>query len=135
LRTAGLLDANQCGLRAGVKDCLQRKGDDAPARRTEMLMHLPIVILASLPFTTVADSAPKFDIARECQSEGGTKAVIEQCATDEAKARDQLQPEWVQFSSHDKAICMSETSVDGTASYVELLTCLEMARDVKNSSK
>ena len=32
-----------------------------------MLMHLPIVILVSLPFTLVADTLPKFDIARECQ--------------------------------------------------------------------
>lgn len=99
-----------------------------------MLMHLPIVILASLPLTTIADSVPKFDIARECRSEGGTKAVLERCATDEAEARDQLQPQWVQFSAHDKAVCISETSMDGTPSYVELLICLEMARDVKKPS-
>jgi hypothetical protein len=79
----------------------------------------------------VADSAPKFDIARECQSEGGSTAIMTQCATDEAKARDQLQPEWIQFSPQDKAVCIREASMDGTSSYVELLTCLEMARDVK----
>jgi hypothetical protein len=99
-----------------------------------MLIHLPIVILASLPLTTVADSAPKFDIARECRSEGGSATIQEQCVTDEAQARDQLQPQWIQFSRRDKAVCMGETSVDGTPSYVELLTCLEMARDVKKSS-
>ena len=33
----------------------------------------------------------------------------------------------------DKASCVRETSMDGTPSYVELLTCLEMARDVKIS--
>jgi hypothetical protein len=60
-----------------------------------MLAHLPIVILASFPLTTVADSVPKFDIAKECGAEGGTKAVLEQCAADEAKARDELQPLWV----------------------------------------
>ena len=100
-----------------------------------MLIHLPIVILASLPFTQISDSVPKFDIARECRSEGGPKAVLEKCVADEAAARDQLQPQWIQFSPHDKAVCMSETSTDGTPSYVELLTCLEMARDVKKSSK
>ena len=42
-----------------------------------MLIHLPIVILASLPFTEIADSVPNFDIARECRSEGGSKAVLE----------------------------------------------------------
>jgi hypothetical protein len=51
-----------------------------------MLAHLPIIILASFPLTTVADSVPKFDIARECRSEGGSQATLEQCAADEAKA-------------------------------------------------
>jgi hypothetical protein len=64
-----------------------------------MLAHLPIIILASFPLTTVADSVPKFDIARECRSEGGSQATLEQCAADEAKARDQLQPQWTQFSA------------------------------------
>jgi hypothetical protein len=100
-----------------------------------MQIHFPIVILASFPFTTIADSAPKFDIARECRSEGGSKAVQEQCAADEAGARDQLQTQWIQFSPTDRASCIRETSMDSTPSYVELLTCLEMARDVKKSSK
>ncbi len=100
-----------------------------------MLLHLPIVILASFPLTTVADNVPKFDIAKECRAEGGTKAVLEQCAADEAKAQDELQSSWVQFSPHDKAVCISETTIDGAPSYVELMICLEMARDAKKASK
>ena len=98
-----------------------------------MLIHLPIAILASLPLTPVADNVPKFDIARECRSEGGSQAVQQQCATDEADARDQLQGEWVQFKLKDRNLCIGETSTDGTPSYVELLTCLEMERDVEKS--
>jgi hypothetical protein len=98
-----------------------------------MLMHLPIVILASLPLTKIADNVPKFDVARECRFEGGTKAVLDRCTTDEA--RDKLQAQWVQFNARDKAVCVTETSTDGTPSYVELLICLEMARDVKKSSQ
>jgi hypothetical protein len=101
----------------------------------KMMMHLPIVILASLPLTPVADDLPKFDIARECQSEGGSDATQKKCADDEAHARDQLQPEWTQFSVSDKTSCLREASTDGTPSYVELLTCLELARDVKKSAK
>jgi hypothetical protein len=100
-----------------------------------MLMHLPIVILASLPLIPVADNVPKFDIARECRSEGGSKPVVEKCTGDEAEARDQLQTQWIQFAASDKAVCIKETSVDGSPSYVELLTCLEMARDVKKKTK
>jgi hypothetical protein len=95
-----------------------------------MLMRLPIAILASFPLTPIADNVPKFDITRECRSEGGSKAVLEKCAADEAEAREQLQPQWSQFSAVDKTVCIRETSMDGTPSYVELLTCLEMARDV-----
>jgi hypothetical protein len=101
-----------------------------------MLKHLPIVIfLVALPAVAVADEMPKFDIARECRSEGGTQAVLDRCAQDERQARDQLQPEWGQFSVSDKSQCLKETSIDGTPSYVEFLTCLEMAREVKKSSK
>jgi hypothetical protein len=100
-----------------------------------MLIHLPIVILAALPTTKIADSVPKFDIVRECRSEGGSKAVLDSCAADEAGARDQLQQQWVQFNPQDKSVCIRETNIDGSPSYVELLTCLEMARDAKNLRK
>ncbi len=100
-----------------------------------MLAHLPIVILASLPFTAVADTVPKFDIARECRAEGGTEAMQQRCAQDEAKARDDLQPQWMQFGAGDKNVCLQETSMDDAPSYVELLICLEMARDAKKSAK
>ena len=82
-------------------------------------------------FASAADSVPKFDIARECRSEGGSKATQDKCADDEAAARDQLQPLWVQSSATDRDNCVKATGADGSPSYVELLTCLEMARDVK----
>jgi hypothetical protein len=73
---------------------------------------------------------PKFDIARECQDEGGGKEVQKRCADDETQARGQLQAEWTQFTSSAKTQCIKETSMDGTPSYVEFVTCLEMERDV-----
>ena len=100
-----------------------------------MLIHLPIIILTSLQATPVADALPKFDIARECRFESGTKEEQERCATDETQARDQLQTEWIQFSPSDKTLCNRETCIDSAPSYVELITCLEMEKDVKNTSK
>jgi hypothetical protein len=91
------------------------------------LAHLPILILASFSLTTVADTVPKFDIAKECRAEGGAQAVLERCVADESKARDELQPLWIQFNHHDKAVCLTETSMDGTPSYVE--SCARLARD------
>jgi len=100
-----------------------------------MLNPVQLFLFVSLPFITIADSVPKFDMARECRFEGGSKAALEQCIEDESAARDQLQPIWIQSSAADKATCVGETSIDGTPSYVELLTCLEMARDVKEAPK
>jgi hypothetical protein len=37
-----------------------------------MLLHLPIVILATFSPVTVSDTVPKFDIVRECRFEGGS---------------------------------------------------------------
>jgi hypothetical protein len=109
--------------------------NDVKGTENTMLAHLPILILASLHPTPVADTVPKFDIARECQFEGGTKEMQQRCATDESQARDTLQKEWVQFTASAKAQCYGEASADNTPSYVEMLTCLEMERDVKNTPK
>lgn len=97
-----------------------------------MLLHLPIIILTSLHPIAVADAVPQFDNVRECQAEGGTKEMEQRCTNDEMHARDQLQAEWVQFSPSAKVQCEGEISIDDTASYVELQTCLEMERDARN---
>jgi hypothetical protein len=96
-----------------------------------MLIHLPIIILTSLHAIPIADAVPKFDIARECQFESGTKEEQRRCATDETQARSQLQTEWTEFTPGAKTQCNQETSAGGgISSYVELQTCLEMERDV-----
>jgi hypothetical protein len=101
---------------------------------TDMLLHLPIVIMATFSPILVADTVPTFDIAKECRYEGGSAANVDQCSRDEAAALGQLKTEWVQFVGADKRSCMEVTQIGGFASYVELLTCLEMARDVVSAS-
>jgi hypothetical protein len=96
-----------------------------------MLIHLPIIILISLHPTPIADAVPKFDIARECQFEAGSKEELDRCVTDETQARELLQTEWAQFTPSAKTQCNQEADVDGISSYVELQVCLEMERDVK----
>ena len=96
-----------------------------------MLVHLPIIILTSLHPTPIADAVPKFDIARECRFESGSKEELNKCAADEAQAREKLQTEWIQFTPSEKRMCNQENDVGGIFSYVELQTCLEMERDVK----
>jgi hypothetical protein len=98
-----------------------------------MLLHLPIAILATLSPIPVSGSVPQFDIVRECRFEGGSIAIFDRCSEDEAAALSELKTKWATFSSVDQKTCTAETMIGGFASYVELLTCLEMARDAKNT--
>jgi hypothetical protein len=97
-----------------------------------MLLHLPIAILTTLAPIPVSDPVPKLDIAKECRFEGGSTAIVDRCSRDEAAALQQLKTEWPQFSGTDKRSCFAEATSAGFSSYVELIICLEMARDVSN---
>ncbi|WFU73394.1 hypothetical protein [Bradyrhizobium sp. CB2312] len=98
-----------------------------------MLLHLPIVLLTTLSAIPVSDQVPKFDIAKECRFEGGASNVVEHCTRDETEALEKLQAEWPQFARADRSACLAESTGSGFKSYVELIICLEMARDVRKA--
>jgi hypothetical protein len=98
----------------------------------EMLLHLPIVMLATLSPIAVSDMVPKFDIAKECRFESESSEVVARCTRDEADALQRIEKEWPQFVSADRNTCFTEATIGGFASYVELQICLEMSRDVRN---
>jgi hypothetical protein len=100
-----------------------------------MLLHLPIAILAAFSPVAVSDAVPKFDIVRECRFEGGSTVEFDRCSEDEAAALEQLKANWAQFAGVERSNCLSAATVGGLASYVELLTCLEMAREANNTDK
>src|ERR1700747_2011583 len=102
----------------------------ASRKEADMLLHLPIVILATFSPVAISDTVPKFDIVRECRFEGGSATEFDRCSDDENAALRQLEREWTQFVGIDRRNCVAAATVGGLASYVELLTCLEMARDV-----
>jgi hypothetical protein len=103
------------------------------SEEVEMLLYLPIAILTTLSTITVSDTVPKFDIAKECRFEGGETVVYDRCSRDEAAALENLQTEWPQFADADRSACFIEATTAGFTSYVDLVTCLEMARDVRNA--
>ena len=43
----------------------------------------------------------------------------------------QLEKEWSTFTTADKTDCVSLANTGGESSYTELITCMEMARDVR----
>jgi hypothetical protein len=117
--------------------------DEAAAlhRRARMLISVPIIVLGSHLAITVADNVPKFDIARGCRldntaSSGLTEEQpLRKCVSDEQQALQQLQTQWSQFSESDRATCTTTATSDDTPSYVELLTCLQEAKEVRGQSK
>jgi hypothetical protein len=52
----------------------------------------------------------------------------------EADALQQLETEWPQFVRGDRSACLVEATIGGFGSYVDLLVCLEMARDAGNAN-
>ena len=54
---------------------------------------------------------------------------------DEEEARNELTEHWREYANNDKLACLGETTSDGMPSYVELVTCLEIALDIKKRSK
>lgn len=99
-----------------------------------MLLHLPIVVMATLSPVIVSDTVPNFDVVRECRNENGSILESGRCSKDEGTALRELQQTWPQFKAADKRNCTSEaTAIGGFASYVELLTCLEMTGDAKQT--
>jgi hypothetical protein len=106
-----------------------------------MLISAPIIILGSQLAIVVADNVPKFDIERGCRLDNAASAGIaeeqpvKRCVSDERKALQQLQTEWSQYAGPDRATCTASTTSDGTPSYVELLTCLQEAKEARALSK
>jgi hypothetical protein len=105
-------------------------------------MILPSVLaLGAQMLMPVADSVPNFNIEPVCQGiavQGGTNyrdttvaEAKQDCIKSEREVRAQLIKQWSTFSAADKRDCVNESSMGGESSYTELLTCLEMARDVR----
>jgi hypothetical protein len=106
-----------------------------------MLISFPIIVLGSHLAITVADNVPKFDIARGCRLDNAASSGLaeeqpfKKCVSDEQQALQQLQTQWSQFFESDRTTCTTTTNSDDTPSYVELLTCLQEAKEVREQSK
>jgi hypothetical protein len=104
-----------------------------------MLSLLAGVALCSQMTVVLADEIPTYNVAATChaESQGDPSAgVAAACMTQEQGARETLAKQWSQFTAQSKTTCMqTETDVAGVRSYVELLTCLQIAKDVKSLPK
>ncbi|HET8974464.1 MAG TPA: hypothetical protein VFN63_14380 [Pseudolabrys sp.] len=99
---------------------------------TPMPALLPIILTAS-HIVLVVDAVPKFNVEQTCRRAGEVSVSLGRsagdCKRDEEDAHSKLH--WAQYSPAQRAGCVRFSSLGSSPSYVELLTCLEMAKQAK----
>ena len=84
----------------------------------------------------VAGSFPNWDVTASCRgaaSAGSNQTPsgrLESCLASEQRTREELNKNWSTFPAADRTSCVKSLTFSPT--YTELVTCLEMRRDVKN---
>ncbi len=101
----------------------------------------PALILGAHLLLPVSDGVPTLNVEQVCQGiaqQGGVSFhdtdIAEEkknCLDSENAIREELVKQWPSFAPADKIHCTNESKMGGESSYTELLTCLEMARDVR----
>jgi len=102
---------------------------------------LALGVQLAMPVAAAADSVPELNVEQVCQGiaqQGGVTfhdpAIAKEkqnCVDSEQVVRNELVKQWSSFNPADKISCVNESKMGGESSYTELLTCLEMARDVR----
>ena len=88
------------------------------------------------PAVATPRDLPQLDVGANCRGQAeGNKKTFESCMADEQRARDTIAREWGEFAKPDQTNCAKVTEIGGTSSYIELLTCLEMAREERKLDK
>jgi hypothetical protein len=79
---------------------------------------------------------PKLQVGPSCDAAGRGSAVLgrnkQSCLADETTAQDTLKQNWSKYLAADKIDCVTLENSGGPASYVELLSCLEVIRDARS---
>ena len=107
-----------------------------------MLRAFIVTVLAALCLSGLSarsDDVPTLDVNPVCHGiatqgeleEGLRQTSFQQCVQSEQATRDEIKKAWSSFSASDKSHCVALAKTGGESSYTELLTCMEMARDVR----
>jgi len=108
--------------------------------RSYFEVAIVMAIITPAILSARSDDIPNLDVRPICRGiasqsadplAAGLQATFEQCLESEKQVREQLKKEWPTFSAADKQHCVALARTGGESSNTELLTCLEMARDVR----
>jgi hypothetical protein len=108
-------------------------------KKLAILVSIAMTSLCTQQAIAGADEVPTLDVSKSCRTDAQTYPTgggDASCLAQEQKAREVLVSQWTQFAPENRANCMqAATDIAGAQSYVELLTCLQMAKDVKSLPK
>jgi hypothetical protein len=80
-----------------------------------------------------ADDPPILNMGPSCDAAAAGAITLgrdkQECMRDEGAAHNLLTKNWSQYLPADKTLCVGMVSKGGPASYVELLSCLEIMKD------
>ena len=94
-----------------------------------------IIVLAGLSAAQAAD-VPTLNVERMCRAAAATASTTDyeqRCIKSEHAARDELVRQWQNFPPTDQQQCTALATLAGSASYVQLISCLESNRDARKS--
>jgi hypothetical protein len=93
-----------------------------------------VAFLAAVSAASAAD-VPKLNVEQTCRdavtADPTNTLDPKLCLASENQARDQLASKWTSYPETDRQQCTQMASMGGTASYVELITCLELDQEVR----
>ena len=94
----------------------------------EAIIRPALLALAFGSFIEVAD-VPAYDVAPNCRAAVTVMpGSFEACMKDEQNARARLAASWDRFTGMQRDNCVQAENAGGSPSYVELLTCLQVAQ-------
>lgn len=90
----------------------------------------------SAPMVAVAqDQVPALNVDATCRGTETTAAGFgrgpDVCRRTELEARDKLVNQWSEFPPADRRRCVQLATMTNISSYVQVLTCLEMAQEAR----
>jgi len=111
---------------------------------TMLMRWISVTLVLAAAWPARADDVPDLNVDPVCRGiaqqaadpgeTGGPDLAFARCVKSEQAMRQKLSEEWSSFLPADKANCIGSEK-GGLASYTDLVTCLEMARDARKLKK
>ena len=103
---------------------------------------LSLAILGAEFTTAVADGVPKINIESLCRARSAEDRMMKlpeaqsvaDCIQEQKTSREKLGTLWPATAGSMRARCRADAVALGTLSFVDLLTCLQLAEDIKGFS-